>query len=341
MGLAGGDEESKKTMTPWEQHSAVISIPRFDYNAPASLLQNSHSGFLITCTIKREKSATKEAIAILEKYCRTENSELESEICDESGIAKRRKISSQELEVEGTNHGRSYCSTNKSKDEDGSSPKDACSSPKDTELDACRNSLLSLVKLTRSGLVLFTFPRGHSADTILNLSHIFQSLKSGSLNPPQWCHRIFPIQATCCLNEQALQNVVVNLVHKFLKDKHDSTAHTTKFAVGYNRRGIEETELKVSRETSRNFDSNRFALLDRNKCFAVVAAAVKGVIPDSVVDLKTPEFGVLIELLPISVVSNGSPVVAVSILPDTLITTKPRLCVKALAPDTKTRNGKA
>lgn len=102
-----------------------------------------------------------------------------------------------------------------------------------------------------------------------------------------------------------------------------------------------------------------------------MAAAVKGVIPDSVVDLKTPEvkdfkeaplerfclhvpwfpshiadltiklqFGVLIELLPLSTVPSGSLVVAVSVLPDTFITTKPRLCVRALAPDTKTRNGK-
>lgn len=43
--------ESKSSMTPWEQHAGVISIPRFDYKAPSSLLQRSHSAFLITCTI--------------------------------------------------------------------------------------------------------------------------------------------------------------------------------------------------------------------------------------------------------------------------------------------------
>lgn len=41
----------KETMKPWEQHSAVISIPRFDYNAPSTLLRHSHTGFLITCPI--------------------------------------------------------------------------------------------------------------------------------------------------------------------------------------------------------------------------------------------------------------------------------------------------
>ncbi|KAJ1389151.1 hypothetical protein SESBI_38502 [Sesbania bispinosa] len=34
-----------KEMTPWEQHSSVISLPRFDYNAPSSLLHHSHSGW--------------------------------------------------------------------------------------------------------------------------------------------------------------------------------------------------------------------------------------------------------------------------------------------------------
>ncbi|KAL3731223.1 hypothetical protein ACJRO7_028145 [Eucalyptus globulus] len=48
------DEEAKKKktpMTPWEQRAAVNSIPRFDFNAPSSLLRHSQSGFLITCTI--------------------------------------------------------------------------------------------------------------------------------------------------------------------------------------------------------------------------------------------------------------------------------------------------
>ena len=43
--------EADKSMAPWEQHSAVISLPRFDYNAPSSILQHSHCGFLVTCTI--------------------------------------------------------------------------------------------------------------------------------------------------------------------------------------------------------------------------------------------------------------------------------------------------
>lgn len=41
------------------------------------------------------------------------------------------------------------------------------------------------------------------------------------------------------------------------------------------------------------------------------------------------------EMLPISGVSLGSSVAGVSVLPSELISTKPRLCVKALVPDAK------
>ncbi|WVZ10652.1 hypothetical protein V8G54_015182 [Vigna mungo] len=47
----------KETMSPWEQHALVINLPRFDYNAPSSLLRNSHSGFLITCILSSVTSS--------------------------------------------------------------------------------------------------------------------------------------------------------------------------------------------------------------------------------------------------------------------------------------------
>ena len=45
--------KTKEELKPWEQHSVVITIPRFDYNASSSLLSHSHSGFLITCPISK------------------------------------------------------------------------------------------------------------------------------------------------------------------------------------------------------------------------------------------------------------------------------------------------
>ncbi|XP_062173142.1 uncharacterized protein LOC133878580 isoform X2 [Alnus glutinosa] len=323
-----GEEKEKKSMTPWEQHAGVISIPRFDYNAPSSLLRHSHSGFLITCTIKREKSATKEAMSILGKYVRSFNSGSSEcvENLDDNAITKRRKICTEDLDRESINCGQNENAFNNL----------GKTSRVDTNLN--RDPVLSLVKLTRSGLLLLTFPRDTPADTVGIVSNIMESLESGISRSPLWCHRIFPIQATCSLNEKELQSVVSKLVLQFMNGKQHETVRPVKFAVGYNRRGIEETQKKILKDTPNG--SNAFALLDRNKCFAIVAAAVKNAASDSVVDLKSPEFSVLVELLPLSGVPNGSLVVSVSVLPQNLVNTKPRLCVRALLSDTKARDGR-
>lgn len=53
--------------------------------------------------------------------------------------------------------------------------------------------------------------------------------------------------------------------------------------------------MKILKDTP--IDSNAAALLDRNKCFAIVAAAVKNAASDSVVDLKSPEVKQLLSFL--------------------------------------------
>ncbi|KAG2707655.1 hypothetical protein I3760_05G157400 [Carya illinoinensis] len=334
------EEEKKKSMTPWEQHSCVISIPRFDYNAPFSLLCNSHSGFLVTCTIKREKSATKEALSILEKYVGSfaDGSSEILEKLDDNSVGKRRKICTDDLDRESINNGGSNTASNNSGDNSSNCKpsKDICSSPARVDINLEEGPVLSLVKLTRSGLLLFIFPRNSAAETVSTVSNIMDSFESGISKSPLWCHRIFPIQATCALNEKELQAVVSKLVLQFLNDKQQELARPVKFAVGYNTRGIKETEMKILKDTSNG--SNAFALLDRNKCFSVVAAAVKNVASDSVVDLQSPALSVLVELLPLSGVPNGKLVVAVSVLPRKLVNTKPRLCIKALVSDVKARD---
>ncbi|XP_009784026.1 uncharacterized protein [Nicotiana sylvestris] len=302
--------DKEDEMKPWEQHSAVISIPRFDYKASSSLLRHSHSAFLITCPIKREKSATKEAIAILEKYIVS------------NPDAKRRKICMEDANEE--------CNGSEG------AANEHVNSESDTSIK--KSDILSLVKLTRSGLLLFTFPFGKSPAVVDIVSQIFQSLESGILKSPLWCNRILPIQGTCPLEEKELKKIVTQLVDQFIINRPKETGNTVKFAVGYNRRGIEETEMKNLRKTSS--DPDVFALLDRNKCFSVVAAAVKEVVPDSTVDLKDPELSVLVEVLPLSRVPDKTAIVGVSVLPRTLVSTKPRLCIKALVSDTKEMKGK-
>ncbi|KAJ4973813.1 hypothetical protein NE237_006987 [Protea cynaroides] len=336
--LASGQEETETiNLTPWEQHSAVINLPRFDYNAPSLLLEHFHSGFLITCPIKREKSATKEAMCVLQKYVASLSSKNGEtvEIVDADVAVKRRKISSEEKGGKCLSSAECKKATNNLEDSGETSIPTTLSSAR-TEADMEKILSLSLVKLTRSGLLLFIFPKGNSSDAVDIVSNIFHSLDSGSLKPPQWCHRIFPIQATCVLNEKDLRRVVLKLVQQFLDDKQNKLEKPIKFAVGYNRRGIEETEMKSQRTAE---GSNLIDLLDRNKCFSVVAGAVKDVVADSVVDLKSPQFAILVELLPVSGLSNGSLVVAVSVLPNNLVSTKPRLCIKALVSEPRTKKG--
>ncbi|KAI3817086.1 hypothetical protein L1987_10873 [Smallanthus sonchifolius] len=323
-------DDAPGEMKPWEQHSAVISIPRYDYKAPTSLLHRSFSGFLVTCPIKREKSATKEAMSILDKYLGAINTcNPEAEEDPQNIVSKKRKVIMTKTEecINGIE--------NKILNESIGArevPEGSCSSSPKSDANKETSNPLSLVKLTRSGLLLFTFSNDHFPDVVDIVSNIMQSLESGSLKAPLWCYRILPIQTTCVLHEKELGTPVSKLVADFMNNEGKELARPIKFAVGYNRRGIEETELK-----GKNSNSNTVVLLDRNKCFEVVAAAVKNSVSDSVVDLNCPELTVLIEVLPVSGIPNGSPVVAVSVLPRKLIMTKPRLCIKALVHDVRSK----
>ncbi|XP_014511112.1 uncharacterized protein LOC106769847 isoform X2 [Vigna radiata var. radiata] len=299
----------KETMSPWEQHAAVINLPRFDYNAPSSLLQ-------------REKSATKEAIAILRKFVEPGHFDSSNNL-NENSISKRRKLIDDA--------GEECLDIKETESATADSGDGKLSSAVKAGPDRDGVTDLSLVKLTRNGLLLLTFPSHTHPDTVNIVSNIIQALESGNGSLLGWCHRIFPIQATCSLNEKELQEVVSMLVKKFVAAKQDKLQRPLKFAVGFNRRGIEET---TSAKGNSN-DSKAFSLLDRNKCFGVVASAVNHVVEDSVVDLRSPELSVLVELLPLSGVPNGSRIVAVSVLPSNLVSTKPRLCIKALTSNTK------
>ncbi|KAG2660476.1 hypothetical protein PVAP13_1KG438800 [Panicum virgatum] len=280
---AAGSQE----LQPWEQHAAVINLPRYDYRASGSLLLRSHSGFLITCPIKREKSATKEAISILEEYighAKCHVSE-QAEPCDVENAIKKRKfcpLASENSEEALTDENGNSAPESTGSIGDSSSPQTKMGENID------RASNLSLVKLSRSGLLFFKFPSG-GLHVVEMLTEIFHSLKSGKLKSPQWCHRIFPIQETCVLSEKDLHATVSKLFLEFSRSKNNMD-EPIKFAVAYNRRGIDETEMKPQKNS--NEGSSQQALMDRDQCFKVVAAAVKSVAENSVVDLKSPELHV-------------------------------------------------
>lgn len=52
------------------------------------------------------------------------------------------------------------------------------------------------------------------------------------------------------------------------------------------------------------------------------------------------QLSVLVEVLPLSGVPDKTAIVGVSVLPRALVSTKPRLCIKALVSDTKEMNKK-
>ncbi|KAJ0235937.1 THUMP domain-containing protein [Hirschfeldia incana] len=319
-------EEEAETLAPWEQHASIISIPRFDYTAPSSLLHHSHSGFLVTCGIKREKSATKEVMSILGKVLLPIGEE-KAEVLKSSDASKRQKLCAQETVEDKVKTALQETGENSSV-EDLKSAKGSVSEE--------HKSLMSLVKLTKSGLLLFTFPAENSTDTTDIVSRIFQFMESGALKAPVWCHRIFPVQATCSLTEKELQETVSKLVQRFVDDKQNTLSKPVKFAAAYSRRGVEETKGKIQKASE---VLEQCPLLDRTKCFETVAAGVKAIVPDSVVDLKSPELCVLVELLPLSRIPNGSYVAAVSVLPHKLVSTKPKLVIKPLVAETKQKKG--
>lgn len=66
----------------------------------------------------------------------------------------------------------------------GKLPQATCLSSTKAEIITGTVSDLSLVKLTRSGLLLFTFPRNALPDTVGIVSNIIQSLESGNVSSP-------------------------------------------------------------------------------------------------------------------------------------------------------------
>eukprot|EP00252_Welwitschia_mirabilis_P017510 TRINITY_DN38798_c0_g1_i1.p1 TRINITY_DN38798_c0_g1~~TRINITY_DN38798_c0_g1_i1.p1 ORF type:complete len:377 (+),score=82.62 TRINITY_DN38798_c0_g1_i1:134-1264(+) len=368
--------EEEREKKAWEQHGSIISIPRFDYKASSSLSHSSHSGFLITCPMKREKSATKEALNILKQYF----SFPMSTTCDTQFSVERCQISKRrEMEMTYGNDNVSPVDAHKkprgkkSKVLDGKEPPmhsnansstviqlDVESSPSGVESDSelttqekdkimtsvcskiqitkaveqasievndktepCNSSCtaLSLVKLARNGVLFFALPGTSTPNVVDILKSIFRDLDAGEIKCPQWCHRILPIQATCSLKEEAIHHVVMLLIRALVGVAERDPERALKFAVAYNRRGVNEREL-----------GNDGSLLGRSECIRVVASAVTKVLPLATVDLQSPEIAVFVEVLPLSG-AHTSCVTGVSVLPGNLVHGKPRLCVRPVVLD--------
>ncbi|KAH1140472.1 hypothetical protein GYH30_029388 [Glycine max] len=147
-------------MNPWEQHSGVIKLPRYDYNSPSSLLFSS--------------PATKEAISILHKFVAYDSSNNPKE---EGTSSKKRKLCTQDTADECFDHKDTESASANSAEDEGEKDGVAC---------------LSLVKLTRNGLLLLNFPSNTPPNTVNIVSNIIQALESGTVTLPVWCQSHFP-----------------------------------------------------------------------------------------------------------------------------------------------------
>ncbi|KAF6174608.1 hypothetical protein GIB67_006260 [Kingdonia uniflora] len=229
VGLKKEREEKPSTettmMTPWEQHSAVISIPRFDYNAPSSLLDHSHSGFLITCTIKREKSATKEAMSILSKnrvtttlhelvktdliriYLHKKDYFLDTRPCNIDTIYL--KFLQYIMSLSGSS------SPSVETLDANTSLKRRKICFKEIGVECC--NAIEKTESANSGNNCSTAGNG-----ITNTSDDLDICTAPLDSSFMWCHRIFPIQATCKLNEETLHAVVSKLVHQIVDNNQNT-----------------------------------------------------------------------------------------------------------------------
>ncbi|KAH7428357.1 hypothetical protein KP509_10G088500 [Ceratopteris richardii] len=333
---------------PWEQHASAAGLPRYSYH----VLPSAHTlkGFLITCTLDREKSATKEAIEILSKHfacpdlfkCRgaTELDDARKRVrlpCLENGHphqdCKQEEKSThstesvcQECEDYRESDNLSIVQSHPDQSDETYIQNNTVNLKRSrTEFESCKSedkSGIFLFKMMQKGVISIFWEESRSDDPVIILTQVLADILIGSSSPPRWCQRMLPIQATCVYSRERLAALVTELVLKYLGKSLPTETQPLKYAVSFNRRGFEAKEAERAKAPETEVP-------DKMTCIHVVAAAVSSVALHTVVDLKTPEMVVILEFVPFAGPVT-SPICGVAVLSGSLMTTKPRLSVKSL-----------
>lgn len=399
-----------------------MALPRFNYTVASS--RPSLHGFLITCSLDREKSATKEAISILKQYlkgAREFNNFIGSASSDLSGSAQQEERAGEDYGQEGKcvkeeqtdshdTHGSSIekgtvqhlplearvqeakkqttangvrenvhvrpveagniesykatspttdipalfegeVTTNDVKVQGGGEEELRNTNSFVTEknsikedqkqksggaavnlkrshanlVDICDDdwSCFFLLKMAQKGIISIFLDNRFSDDPVQVLAELLEDIENGARNPPQWCQRIVPVQASCTLSKDGLSTVVVRLVKQHLGETAPTEEQPLKFAIGYNRRGFETREMGKSKSLCEP------EMLGRMDCIHLIAETIAKVVPHTIVDLGAPQMVVLVEVIPLAGV-QGSPVCGVSVVSREMVSVKPKLCIKPL-----------
>ncbi|MCO5615020.1 hypothetical protein L7F22_069308 [Adiantum nelumboides] len=304
--------------TPWEHHASAAGLRRFNYKAPSST--DSLRGFLITCPLDREKSATMEALPIITKHLKGLNTDSKraqgsSQITDTVGQSK------SACNESATSTSTSDPSAEKNLHEAASNLKRSRAEFENSKSDDDRGIYIS--KLARKGIVSIFWEKNTTHDPVTILSEIFAD--KGERSSFRWCERMTPVQASCVYSTENLSALVTKLISEYLGESLPTEKQPLKYAVSFNRRGFEARKV----DKSTNDES-----IDRMSCIHLVTTAMATVTPHTVVDLLTPQMVVIVEVIPFSGV-QGSPICGVAVLSGNLINTKNRLSVRPLLPRKK------
>eukprot|EP00250_Pteridium_aquilinum_P001220 c11427_g1_i1 orf=69-1178(+) len=356
-------------MTPWEHHASATGLPRFNYKALSTA--QSLKGFLITCSLDREKSATKEALTILRKYLRSPSI---SERAKEGESVSTNVISAnQHLHLE---EGQPLSHATCTDGQNGERSQATETAVRETANESATDDLLTAVRKTVDESTTKQLPSDltderhqvRDAGKLKRTRANFEDSVSGDE------YGIFFLKMAqkgiiSVFWERSNSDDPVVVLSKALSDMENGSTPPPRWcqrmvpvqaSCVFSTQSLSALVIKLvkeylgqsfpsevqplkyaisfnrrgfkAREVDGSKNSQDAEVLDRMSCIRLVTAAVANATPHTLVDLTAPQMVVIVEVIPLAGVQNSSPVCGVAVLSGTLMNTKPKLCVKSLVP---------
>lgn len=337
---------SKRQKTGTESYQ---SVARYNYSSQESL-QHGAQGFIVTCAFRREKSATKEAVALISQYL---------------GLQQTEAHADEAVPFTSATHSPAAAAAKASAVAAAATNSDPASDPSDTPIASCQYAF-SITKLASSGIIMLQLNQQASQDIkrhaseshddsgqavqqqdgseallasqvlpgvlpITVVRQIMDDLQAGTLATPEFCERIIPVQITCSMTQQALTSATQRLAKLHAKQAVEASGdQLVKFAVAYKSRGSSNKAKQGA--TIAPGSPQQQGPANRQQVITLVAAAVEEAVLNAGgtvhVDLKQPQVVILVEVLPISATSLS--LCAISWVPASMTVQTPKLMIKPL-----------